>query len=116
VELPHPYSAGVRSALRSGPLTVRAGAGAAFGDGASLFVHVAVLRSFESASRRGFAGLEVNANVGAGAPLSFVPQVFFTVALFGAPVDLGVGIPWSPGLRSGQPPSIGGLLRVVFEP
>jgi hypothetical protein len=115
-ELPYPYSAGVRAALRSGPLTLRAGAGAAFGDGASLFVHLAALRTFGGPSLHGFAGLEVNANVGAGAPLSFVPQVFVTVPLFGAPVDVGLGAPWSPGLRGGEPASIGGVLRVVVEP
>ena len=116
LELPHPYSAGLRAALGSGPVTFRAGLGAAFGDGASLFVHLAVLRTFGESALHGFAGLEVNANVGAGAPLSFVPQVVFTVPLFGAPVDVGIGVPWSPGLRSGEPASIGGVLRVVFEP
>jgi len=116
LELPYSYSAGLRAALRSGPVTFRAGLGAVFGDGASLFVHLAVLRNFGGSALRGFAGLEVNANVGAGAPLSFVPQVIFTVPLFGAPVDVGLGVPWSPGLRSGEPASIGGVLRVVFEP
>jgi hypothetical protein len=116
LELPHPYSAGLRAALRSGPLTLRAGMGAAFGGGASLFVHLAALRTFGGSALRGFAGLEVNANVGAGAPLSFVPQVVFTVPLFSAPVDVGLGAPWSPGLRSGEPASIGGVVRVVFEP
>jgi hypothetical protein len=115
-ELPYPYSVGARAALRSGLLTFRAGTGVAFEDGASLFVHLAALRSFGGSSLHGFAGLEVNANVGAGAPLSFVPQVFVTVPLFGAPVDFGVGIPWSPALRSGEPASIGGVLRIVFEP
>jgi hypothetical protein len=115
-ELPYPYSVGVRAALRSGPLTLRAGTGVSFGDGASLFVHVAALRTFGGSSLHGFAGLEVNANVGAGAPLSFVPQVFVTVPLFGAPVEVGLGAPWSPALRSGEPSSIGGVLRVVFEP
>jgi hypothetical protein len=38
------------------------------------------------------------------------------VPLFGAPVDVGLGAPWSPGLRSGERASIGGVLRVVFEP
>lgn len=65
---------------------------------------------------RGYAGLEVNGNMGAGTPLSFIPQVFIPVPLFGAPVDVGLGAPWSPGLRSGEPASIGGVLRVVFEP
>lgn len=100
LELPYPYSAGVRAALRSGPLTLRAGTGAAFGGGASLFAHLAAFHTFGDSSLHGFAGLEVNANLGAGAPLSFVPQVFVTVPFFGVPVDVGLGVPWSPSLRS----------------
>jgi hypothetical protein len=116
LELPHLYSAGLRAALCSGPVTLRMGVGAAFGDGASPFVQSAVLRSFGGSAVRGFAGLELNANVGAGPPLAIVPQVFVTVTVFGAPVDVGVGVPWSPALRSGEPSSIGGVLRVVVEP
>jgi hypothetical protein len=116
LELPYPCSAGVRAALRSGPGTLRAGAGVAFRGGASLFVNLAALHTFGNSALHGFTGLEVNANVGAGAPLSFVPQVFVTVPFVGVPVDVGLGVPWSPGLRSEQPASIGGVLRIVLEP
>jgi hypothetical protein len=116
LELPYPYSVGLRAALCSGPLTLRAGAGTAFVGGASLFFHLAALRTFGGSFLHGFAGLEVNANVGAEAPLSFVPQVFVTVPFLGAGLDLGLGVPWSPSLRSEQPASIGGVFRVVFEP
>jgi hypothetical protein len=115
-EPPHPVTVGLRAALRSGALTVRVGAGANFGDGAAAFAQLAVLREFGGAPARGFAGIELNTNIGAGAPLTVVPQVFVTVPVFGAPVDVGFGVPWSPGLRGGEPAAIGGILRVVFEP
>ena len=115
IELPHPYSAGVRAAIRSGSFTARAGAGAAFGDGASLFAQLALLWSLPDSLSRGFAGLEVNANVGSGPPLSLVPQLFVALPFVPVPAAVGIGIPWAPPLREGQRSSIGAMLRLVVE-
>ena len=115
IELPHPYSAGIRAAIRSGSFTARAGAGAAFGDGASLFAQMALLWNLSGALSKGFAGVEVNGNVGSGPPLSLVPQLFVSVPFLPVPTAVGLGIPWSPALRAGQQASIGGILRLVVE-
>ena len=85
------------------------------GDGASLFAQLALLWNLPGALSKGFAGVEVNANLGSGPPLSLVPQLFVDVPFVPVPATVGLGIPWSPPLRAGQQASIGAILRLIVE-
>jgi hypothetical protein len=117
IELEAPYRAGLRAGYRHhGWLTLRAGAGLAFGGPRTvpLWVELALLGEWGPVERRSFAGVEVLGDFAARLPIIVIPEIAIGLRIHRLPVRVGVGLPITLGYARSDY-SLGGLFRLIFE-
>ncbi len=117
-EVAQPYWAGIREALKLGPLDVRA---AAFGEGGGSTAHApvrasgAALYSIIGTSMRGAFGGEAIADWSRSFPFVIAPEAQILLHMLGRPVRLELAVPFTVGAKEGDW-SYGLAFRFVLEP
>jgi len=117
-EFAQPYWAGVREAMKLGPLDLRA---AAFGEGGGTSAHApvrataAALYSVVGTSARGAFGAELLADWSRESPFVVAPEAQLVVHALGFPVRLEVAVPVTVGAK-GNDAAYGLAFRFVLEP
>jgi hypothetical protein len=116
-EYAQPVWAGLREAMKLGPLDLRAGAFAETGGNA---VHApvrasgAALYTIVGATTRGAIGAELLADWSRAAPFVLAPEVQFLTRIGGKPVRFEVAVPFTLGAKENS--AYGLAFRFVLEP
>ena len=112
-----PFSAGLRTGLRIGALTIRPGAGVEAGGPvahAPVWGGVGALYPLGREGRLGFFGLELDADAGRTTPVIVAPNFLADTLSIGLPLRLGLAIPWVVGAPANEP-QVGIYLRVLLR-
>ena len=112
-----PLAFDLRAGIRRGPLTLRGGGGvdlAGHAEHLPLRGSIAALLPFESSTRFGFWGAELDVDGARTAPAVVALNVESNALPVGIPLRLGVALPWAIGERDDRP-SLGIFVRVFFE-
>jgi len=117
-EIAQPLWAGVREAMKLGPVDLRA---AAFGEAGGTAVHApvkasgAALYTILGASARGAFGAELLADWSRASPFVVAPEGQFLLRVFGHPVRFGLAVPVTIRAKGGDG-AYGLAFRFVLEP
>ena len=112
-----PLSFDLRSGIRRGFLTIRAGVGVNAGAAAAhlpLRGSLALLTGFGTSDRFGFWGIEVDADGARRAPVVVALNIFPNLIPLGLPGKFGLAIPLAIGVGDWQP-SMGVFVRVFID-